>query len=62
MIAQCTCDCDGDKKVSINDLVRSVLVALGGAPLSECETMADRGAIRIEDLIRGVLNAFEGCS
>jgi hypothetical protein len=60
--SQCTCDCDGNGRVSIDDLLRSVLVVLGGLPQSDCEALADHGALRIQDLIRGVRNALDGCS
>lgn len=60
--AQCACDCDGNGRVSIDDLLRSVLVVLGGVPQSDCEALADDGALRIQDLIRGVRNALDGCS
>ena len=58
----CTCDCDDDGQVSINDLVRSVLVALGSLQLSECSGMADAGTLTVPDLVRGVRNALDGCS
>src|SRR4030095_3320236 len=60
-IGECMCDCDGDGEVSINDLLRAVLVALG-SDVSRCAAMEEHGAITIQDLIRGVHNALEGCS
>jgi hypothetical protein len=59
---ECSCDCDDDGEISINDLLRSVLVALGHLQLSDCGGMADHEAITIQDLIRGVRDALEGCS
>jgi hypothetical protein len=60
--SDCDCDCDGDGNVSINDLIRSVLVTLGSLELSQCDGMRDSGTPTIQDLIRGVLDALEGCS
>jgi hypothetical protein len=57
----CACDCDGDRKVSINDLTRVVLVALGVQVASECAGIGDDGVVTIEELVRGVRNALEGC-
>lgn len=57
----CMCDCDGDWKVSINDLTRLVTITLGSRPLAECPGMVEHGVVTIQDLVRGVRNALEGC-
>jgi hypothetical protein len=57
----CACDCDGDGQVSIGDLVRSVPVALGDLQLADCSGLG-AGTPTIQDLIRGVRNALDGCS
>jgi hypothetical protein len=49
-------DCNGDGRVTINELIMMVNIALGNAPLSGCpagDANAD-GAIAIDDLIRAV--------
>ena len=40
----CARDCDGDGQVSIGDLVRSVLVALGDLQLADCSGLGGRDA------------------
>ena len=53
-------DCDRNKRVSIDELVRGVNIALGRTPLSEC-TPFDRvqnGQVSVDELVRGVNNAL----
>jgi hypothetical protein len=53
-------DCDRNGKVSINEVVRGVGIALGDAPVSECtpfDRVAD-GRVTVDELIRGVANAL----
>jgi parallel beta-helix repeat protein len=53
-------DCDGNGLVSINELVTSVSIGLGGLPLSVCWS-ADAngdGRVSVADLISAVLNAL----
>jgi hypothetical protein len=53
-------DCNRNKKVTIDELIRGVNIALGNAPVSEClpfDRVAD-GQIKIDELVRGVRNAL----
>jgi len=53
-------DCNRNGKVSIDELVRGVNIALGDAPVSEC-TPFDRvvdGRVTVDELVRGVGNAL----
>jgi YVTN family beta-propeller protein len=61
--ALCPADCNGDGMVAINDLVRSVNIALGSSALQVCPP-ADRdgsGTIDITELTGAVLVSLEGC-
>jgi hypothetical protein len=62
-IARCTGDCDDDKSVGISELITMVNVALGRDELTVCQN-GDRdhnGVIAIEELVRAVSHALEGC-
>ena len=53
-------DCNRNGTVVIDELIRGVNIALGGAPVSECtpfDRVAD-GTVTINELIRGVANAL----
>jgi len=59
----CTSDCNDDRSVRIDELTRSVRIALGDSPLEICEK-ADRnmdGRVVIAELVDGVNNALLGC-
>jgi cysteine-rich repeat protein len=59
----CDGDCDGDGTVAINELVRGVDIALGGAGAERCAA-ADAngdGEIAITELIAAVAAALNGC-
>jgi len=61
--AWCTADCDKNDRVEVNELVRSVNVALGSSELRACES-ADRnvdGVVSIDELVGGVNTALNGC-
>lgn len=62
-LAPCTGDCNGNGSVSVNELVRSVNIALGNAAVDVCAA-ADRngnGAVTVAELIAAVGNALSGC-
>ena len=53
-------DCNRNGTVAIDELVRGVNIALGGAPVSECtpfDRVAD-GRVTVDELVRGVANAL----
>lgn len=62
-IANCGGDCNGNGSVSVNELVRSVNIALGNAAVDTCAA-ADRngnGAVTVAELIAAVGSALNGC-
>ncbi len=63
VVASCPCDCHGEGRVTISDLILAVRIALGIAPVSDCQA-ADQdhdGVITIAELIAGVAVALSGC-
>ncbi len=59
----CGGDCEGDGKVTINDLIRAVSIALGATPIDRCRS-ADQnrdGRLSISELIQAVRAALDGC-
>ena len=53
-------DCNRNGQVVIDELIRGVNIALGGAPVSECvpfDRVAD-GRVTVDELVRGVGNAL----
>jgi hypothetical protein len=59
----CVGDCSGDGKVSINELISGVNIALGSAALSTCPAFDSNGdgMVSIGELITAVNNALNGC-
>jgi hypothetical protein len=57
----CMGDCDGDHRVTIDDLTKCTAITLGRLPRSDCHSISDRD-LTISDLIRAVRHALEGCS
>lgn len=61
--AACVGDCDGDGRVSVNELVQGVNVALGAALLDRCpdlDASAD-GRITVDELVQAVRALLAGC-
>lgn len=61
--AICASDCDGNGRVTIEELVRAVRVTLDQLGLSSCLN-ADRdgdGFVRVNELVAGVNAALQGC-
>jgi len=59
----CTCDCNDDGEVRVDELTRGVLIALERRPLGIC-SRADRngdGKVSVAELVEGVNNALVGC-
>jgi RHS repeat-associated protein len=59
----CVGDCNGNREVPINEIIRAVNIALGNAPLEQCPAI-DRNANRevtIDELIGAVRAALNGC-
>ncbi len=60
----CPGDCNADRTITVAELVRGVLIALGEAPLSDCAALdSDRNlVISIDELMRAVGAALGGCA
>lgn len=59
----CVGDCEGDGQVTVDEVQRGLLVALGQEDLSACSAVdgnAD-GEVTIEELVRSVRNVLLGC-
>lgn len=59
----CAADCDGDCRVSIDELVRAAGIALAQSPSQRCQA-ADRdgnGQVTIDELLAAVTAALDGC-
>ena len=59
----CVGDCNADGRVSINELVTGVGIALGTNPLASCPALDrdDNGRVTIAELIAAVNNALNTC-
>lgn len=59
----CAGDCNGDARVTVEELVRGVGIALGSTPASICVAFDrdDDGAVSIAELIGAVTAALSGC-
>lgn len=60
----CAGDCNGDGRVTIDELIASVNVALGVAGLQECAAVdVNRdGAVTVDELVAAVGSALNGCT
>lgn len=56
-------DCDGDGRVTINELITGIAIALGSAELARCPAFDGdgNGAVSIDELIAGIGAALDGC-
>jgi ELWxxDGT repeat protein len=61
--ARCVGDCNGDRRVAIDELVRGVSIALGGLPAGACVEVDINasGDVTINELIAAVRDALNGC-
>src|SRR5262245_18594926 len=61
--AVCVGDCNGDGKVTIDELLRGVRISLGELPIDPCPALdcTGSGTVTISCLVQGVNNALEGC-
>ncbi len=60
--AECA-DCNGDRVVTISELITGINIALGGAEVSACASI-DRnndGRVTIDELIAAITSALYGC-
>jgi hypothetical protein len=59
----CAGDCNGDVRVTIDELVTGVSIALAVAPLTACEAVDENGngSASVDELITAVDHALTGC-
>jgi hypothetical protein len=59
----CVADCDADEQVTLPELIRGVLTALGELSLSDCPAADSDGDLRvtIPELMQAILAALGGC-
>ena len=59
----CSGDCDGDGHLTVDELVRSVSIALGGASLDLCRSIdiSEDGNVTVEEIIIATQLALKGC-
>lgn len=62
--AVCAGDCNGNGEVTVDELVRGVNIALGGAELNTCTALDSDGdsSVAVNELVAAVSNALGGCS
>ncbi|GBD24963.1 hypothetical protein HRbin30_00277 [bacterium HR30] len=59
----CVGDCDGDERVTVEELVRGVNIALDILGTRECRAVdrSEDGEVTVDELVVAVGNALEGC-
>ncbi|MFN8644202.1 MAG: phosphatidylinositol-specific phospholipase C1-like protein [Candidatus Binatia bacterium] len=62
-IVSCEGDCDGDRQVTVDELIRGVGVALGAEPVASCAAAdaSGDGVVMIDEVIDGLGRALDGC-
>jgi len=60
----CDGDCDGNGRVTVDELVRGVGMALGSLPSDDCPATDSDGneAVSIDDLMRAIRRTLDGCT
>lgn len=60
----CVGDCNGDGEVVLNELIRGVNLALGGASAAPCDAfdVDGDGTVAVDELLRGVRASLGSCS
>lgn len=59
----CVGDCDGDGRVTVDELIKGVNIALGAAPLTTCPAFDanDSQTVTVDELVTAVNLALNGC-
>lgn len=59
----CVGDCNGDGRITVDELVRGVNIALGNAGAGDCHGLdrQGQGRVAIDDLVAAVAGALRGC-
>lgn len=62
--ADCAGDCSADGRITVDELVTGVSIALGGRPLTECVQLDGdgNGAVSVDELVAAVAHALDGCA
>ncbi|HUI27680.1 MAG TPA: matrixin family metalloprotease [Candidatus Kryptonia bacterium] len=60
----CVGDCDGNGKVSVDELVKGVNIALGNDVVADCEPFDSNhdGKVTVDELVQAVNAALNGCA
>ncbi len=60
----CAADCDGNRKVTTDELIRGVRIALGSMPVGDCLAVDfdHNQMVSVDELVMGVAAALHGCS
>jgi hypothetical protein len=58
----CVGDCDGNRAVTVDELIHGINIVLGSATVGSClAALCPNGSLGISCLVRGVANALQGC-
>ncbi|MFN8628466.1 MAG: hypothetical protein U0587_21165 [Candidatus Binatia bacterium] len=59
----CTGDCGGDVQVTVEDLLTMVNIALGNAPVRDCQRgdASGNNRITVDEILRAVNHGLNGC-
>jgi len=59
----CAGDCDGNRTVTIDEVIRQIAIGLGGAVVEDCSAgdANGDGTITVEEVVTAVNNALNGC-
>ncbi len=63
VLSPCSGDCNADFRVTIDEVVKGVKIALGGAPIDACIAVDSNrdGSVTIAELVAAVNHALAGC-
>lgn len=59
----CTADCDGNRQVTVDEIVTTTTIALGNRPVDDCpaaDSSAD-GNVTVDEIVTAVNNGLNGC-
>lgn len=59
----CAGDCNGDGAISVDELLTAVNIALGSAPVSQCQSIDANGdgQVTVDEIIQAATRALDGC-
>ncbi len=61
--SECVGDCNSDRTVTVDEIITMVNIALGNAPVTDCEAGDANldGQITVDEIVTAVNNALNGC-